>query len=106
AGERFGELPLYHAWRCDTLLSASELTALSCYPGVCVEIDASALALFFRFAYITAPRTIYKNVHQLLPASYLRTSGSGKEAAAVEYCALAEVAEKGRSAPFCGTSRV
>src|SRR5207237_9807639 len=67
--------------------------------------DTSALALFFRFAYIPAPRTIYKNVHKLLPASYLRISGSGKEAAAVEYWSLAEVAEKGRSAPFCGTSQ-
>ena len=105
ARDRFGEKPLYYAWRGDTLLFASELKALSCYPGVCAEIDTSALALFFRFAYIPAPRTIYKNVHKLLPASYLRISGSGKEAAAVEYWSLAEVAEKGRSAPFCGTSR-
>ena len=101
ARDRFGEKPLYYAWRGGTLL----LKALSCYPGVCAEIDTSALALFFRFAYIPAPRTIYKNVHKLLPASYLRISGSGKEAAAVEYWSLAEVAEKGRSAPFCGTSR-
>ena len=47
ARDRFGEKPLYYAWRIDKLVFASELKALSCYPGICAEIDTAALALYF-----------------------------------------------------------
>jgi asparagine synthase (glutamine-hydrolysing) len=105
ARDRFGEKPLYYAWHGCTLLFASELKALCCYPEACKEIDTSALAQFFRYAYVPAPRTIYKNVYKLPPATYLKISASVKDSTPVEYWSLRDVAEKGRAAPFRGSAQ-
>jgi asparagine synthase (glutamine-hydrolysing) len=69
ARDRAGEKPLYY-WRGNqTLVFGSEIKALFEYPGLSREIDREALAQFFFYGYIPAPRSIYAEIHKL-PAAH------------------------------------
>ena len=72
ARDRFGEKPLYYAWRGPTFLFGSELKALRAHPAFDAEIDRDALALYFRYACVPAPHSIYRGVAKLPPATMLR----------------------------------
>jgi asparagine synthase (glutamine-hydrolysing) len=66
ARDRAGIKPLY--WGVmpgGTFLFGSELKALRRHPSWRGEIDRDALALFMRFGYVPAPRTIYQGVFKL-----------------------------------------
>lgn len=65
ARDRLGEKPLYYGWSGTVFLFASELKAITAYPGFAAEIDRDALAQFIRFSYIPAPATIYRGIHKL-----------------------------------------
>lgn len=68
ARDRFGEKPLYYAMRGDALLFASELKALA---GVIKpSADDESVAAYFRYGFIPAPQTIYKNVYALEPGEW------------------------------------
>ena len=75
ARDRLGKKPLY--WRlADGRLSyGSELKALLADPTMPREIDREALALYLQYQYIPAPRTIFKGVFKLPPASVLVWEG-------------------------------
>jgi asparagine synthase (glutamine-hydrolysing) len=75
ARDRLGKKPLY--WRlADGRLSyGSELKALLADPTMPREIDREALALYLQYQYIPAPRTIFKGVYKLPPASVLVWAG-------------------------------
>jgi asparagine synthase (glutamine-hydrolysing) len=69
ARDRAGEKPLYY-WRGNqTLVFGSEIKALFEYPGLSRQIDREALAQFFFYGYIPAPRSIYAEI-QKLPAAH------------------------------------
>jgi asparagine synthase (glutamine-hydrolysing) len=74
--DRMGEKPLYYAAVNGSFVFASELKALRLFPGWKGEIDRDALTLFLRHSYVPGPRTIYRGVYKLPPASLLRLSGS------------------------------
>lgn len=67
ARDRFGEKPLYYGWQGETFLFGSELKALRRHPSFAGELDLESAALYFRFGYVPAPRTIYLGVHKLQP---------------------------------------
>ncbi|WP_297672424.1 asparagine synthetase B, partial [uncultured Desulfovibrio sp.] len=73
----FGIKPLLY--RTDGLFAFSSelppLAALACLPQP--GVDASALAQFFRYQYIAAPRTIYKDIRKLPPAHCMLVDFSG-----------------------------
>ncbi len=71
ARDRFGKKPLYYWSDGRRLLFGSELKALLADPAVPREIDPEAISLYLSFGYIPCPRTIFKNVFKLPPASYL-----------------------------------
>ncbi len=71
ARDRIGEKPLYFGVVRGRLAFGSELKALRSCPGWSGEIDRDALAQYMRFGCISAPRTIYRNVYKLPPASVL-----------------------------------
>jgi asparagine synthase (glutamine-hydrolysing) len=75
ARDRLGKKSLY--WRlADGRLSyGSELKALLADPTMPREIDREALALYLQYQYIPAPRTIFKGVYKLPPASILVWEG-------------------------------
>ncbi|MDR2151954.1 MAG: asparagine synthase (glutamine-hydrolyzing) [Helicobacteraceae bacterium] len=71
ARDRFGEKPLYYGFAGESFAFASELKALKAHPDFDDAIDRDALAAFVRRGYINAPRSIYKHVKKLPPATFL-----------------------------------
>jgi asparagine synthase (glutamine-hydrolysing) len=71
ARDRLGIKPLFYTVQHDTLVFASELTALMASGLVPASIDPAALDAYLEFLYIPAPDTIYKNVYKLRPGELL-----------------------------------
>lgn len=72
ARDRAGEKPLFYGWQRGTFLFASELKALTAYPGFERVIDRNAAAAMMRFGYVPAPMCIWQGVHKLPPAHLLQ----------------------------------
>jgi len=75
ARDRLGKKPLYYAalpqMRGGGLAFASELSALSVFPGVRDSVDSQAVSDYFAYQYIPFDRTIFSGVHKLPPAHSL-----------------------------------
>jgi asparagine synthase (glutamine-hydrolysing) len=74
--DRMGEKPLYWGWAGPTIVFGSELKALRQYPAFTNDICRDALALYMRFAYVPAPRSIYCGVYKLEPGCILTVEGA------------------------------
>jgi asparagine synthase (glutamine-hydrolysing) len=70
ARDRAGKKPLFYAMDGGTIRFASEVKAILA-SGVMGEMDASALPSLLVLGYTPAPRTMYRSVTQLPPASTL-----------------------------------
>lgn len=103
--DRFGKKPLYVGWVDGALVFASELKAFHCYPNFQAEINPDVLALYMKYGYVHAPYSIFKNVWQLLPASFLSLNLSKLDvnenlATKMKICwSLKNIVEEGRSNP-------
>lgn len=75
ARDRMGEKPLYWGWAGSSLVFGSELKALKSHPAFQSTTCPLALAQFFRFAYVPAPRSIYAGVFKLEPGCLLKVVG-------------------------------
>ncbi len=72
ARDRLGKKPLYYALLADGLvLFGSELKALVAYPGLPLELDATAIEDYFAYGYVPDPKSIYRAVRKLEPAHTL-----------------------------------
>ena len=71
AVDRMGIKPLYYLADDRGILFGSELRALLASGQVPRELDFEALAQYFTFGYIPAPRSIFRHVAKLLPGSCL-----------------------------------
>jgi asparagine synthase (glutamine-hydrolysing) len=69
--DRFGEKPLYFAFAANSLLFASDLSALKAHPDFVAQIEPEAVAALLRRNYIPAPLSIYRDCWKLLPGSML-----------------------------------
>ncbi|MBS1593837.1 MAG: asparagine synthase (glutamine-hydrolyzing) [Bacteroidetes bacterium] len=69
--DRFGIKPLYYRHDRSGLVFASELKAIMVDPQAPREIDFSAFADYFVYRYIPSPKTIWKGISKLAPATYL-----------------------------------
>lgn len=74
ARDRMGEKPLYFGVMGGTFIFGSELKALRQHPFWQGEIDRDALALYFRFQYVPAPHSIFRDVHKLRPGHFITVS--------------------------------
>ncbi len=72
--DRLGEKPLWYAALPDRLIFASEAKALLTHPRVSPEPDARSLTVYCTMGYIPAPRSAYRSVAKLAPASMLALS--------------------------------
>ena len=76
--DRLGIKPLYWARIGRTIAFASEIKAFFALPEFKPELDRGAAAAFFRTAYVPTPRSIYRNVAKLAPATTLAFRGTGE----------------------------
>ncbi|HXI54689.1 MAG TPA: asparagine synthase (glutamine-hydrolyzing) [Polyangia bacterium] len=80
ARDRFGEKPLYYAFRADGFVFASELAALLADEGTAATISPAALDEYLALQYVPSPRTIFHEI-QKLPAGHLLEVRCGQRAA-------------------------
>lgn len=71
ARDRMGVRPLYYTQRDGVLVFASEIKSLLAYPGLRAELDPRALDQCFTFWAPLAPRTAFKDIHELPPGHQL-----------------------------------
>lgn len=100
ARDRFGEKPLYYGRIGGTFLFGSELKALEAHPGFVGEVDRDALVAFLRFNYVPAPRSIWRGVSKLRPASIVEVPATGCAGPPRKYWNLTDVAIRGERAPI------
>jgi len=72
--DRIGEKPLYYGFNNGVFYFTSELKALRSSSDNSFEIDKNALSLYFKYGYIPAPHSIYKNIFKLKPGTFLTLS--------------------------------
>ena len=71
ARDRMGVRPLFYTNKDGVLYFASEIKALLKVPGVSAEIDPIALDQIFTLWAPIAPRTAFRDIHELEPASVM-----------------------------------
>ncbi len=79
--DRMGVKPLYYAFDGSHFWFGSELKALRAFSGWKPEIDRDALGEYLQYGYISAPRSIYRNVRKLLPGHWLELGEVGEPVA-------------------------
>jgi asparagine synthase (glutamine-hydrolysing) len=76
--DRLGVKPLFYASRAGKLIFASEMRAiLAAAPRLGRDLSPASAADFFTYGYVPAPRSIYADVHKLLPGHVL-AFGNGR----------------------------
>jgi asparagine synthase (glutamine-hydrolysing) len=88
ARDRVGIKPLVYAWDGKRLLFASELKGILEESGIPRELDQSALGDYLTYHYIPAPRTIFREIRKLPPASTLILPLDGGEPELSRYWSL------------------
>jgi asparagine synthase (glutamine-hydrolysing) len=79
ARDHFGIKPVVYYEGDDILSFASEIKALMVDPRVKAPLDAGALADYFEYGYVPAPKSILKNVKKLLPGHFIRLNVRRRE---------------------------
>lgn len=102
ARDRFGEKPLYYGTAGGAFLFASELKALAAHPAWSGAIDAGAIGLYLRFAYIPAPYTAFRGISKLPAGHYLTVDADGVPGQPISYWSPAERATAAAAEPFVG----
>ena len=101
ARDRMGEKPLYYGIINGCFLFGSELKALRAYPEFEANLDRTALSSMFRYDYIPAPRTIWKEISKLAAGHWLQVKGNGASIGeATPYWSLEECASFGAAHQF------
>jgi asparagine synthase (glutamine-hydrolysing) len=78
--DRMGVKPLYYAWNGRELWFGSELKALRAFEAWKPEIDRDALGEYLQYGYVSAPRSIYRDVKKLEPGHWLELGEVGEPA--------------------------
>ncbi|MFQ5953419.1 MAG: asparagine synthase (glutamine-hydrolyzing), partial [Candidatus Omnitrophota bacterium] len=65
--DRIGKKPLYYALKDSRIIFASEIKSILKHPAVSGDYDFQALYQYFGLKNISAPRTAYGDIKQLLP---------------------------------------
>ncbi|MFZ0737422.1 MAG: asparagine synthase (glutamine-hydrolyzing), partial [Candidatus Acidiferrales bacterium] len=94
ARDRVGKKPLFYAADGKRIVFGSELKAILAANGLSREIDGEAVADYFSFGYIPAPKTIYRAARKLKPGHYLVASASGIRETQYWDISFAEVEER------------
>lgn len=71
ARDRFGKKPLYYCYKGNIFIFSSELKAILANPSIAREIDPESVSNYLSFLYIPPPKTIFRGINKLEPATYL-----------------------------------
>jgi asparagine synthase (glutamine-hydrolysing) len=77
ARDRVGKKPLFYFCDGSRIAFASEIKAILELPNVSRDIDPEAVADYFSFLYIPAPKSILKSIRKVLPGHYCVASDKG-----------------------------
>ncbi len=107
ARDRLGEKPLYYGVFNKTFIFGSEIKALIAHPASKRRLDRRALSLYFRYAYIPAPFSIFEGIRKLQPGRILEvqiknTSFEMKEDI---YWSSLEAVSNALASPFAGSEQ-
>lgn len=86
--DRVGEKPLYYSMYNGELFFSSELKSFKKSKCVNLEVDTEAVSQYFSSTYIPQPRTIYKHIKKLEPATILRFNLRNKSISSKNYWKL------------------
>jgi asparagine synthase (glutamine-hydrolysing) len=78
ARDAFGKKPLYYAVDGRRLVFGSEIKALLA-AGVPAAMNDEALGEYLAFGYVPTPRTLFRGIHRLPPASWLVADANGAQ---------------------------
>jgi asparagine synthase (glutamine-hydrolysing) len=102
--DRIGKKPLYVYREPGLVTFGSELKALIAGPSFDRVIDGEALASYFRYLYVPAPRSIFRSAIKLLPAHILTVSDPALPLPAPRpYWSLHDTVRAGLENPWTGT---
>jgi len=76
--DRMGIKPLHYSITDNTIVFASEIKSILEYPEIRKKISPISLYNYFTFEFISAPRTVYKGVHKILPGEMLIITQNGE----------------------------
>ncbi len=79
--DRMGVKPLYYAFDGSHFWFGSELKALRAFAEWQPRIDTDALGEYLQYGYISAPRSIYRDVRKLMPGHWLELGEVGEPVA-------------------------
>jgi len=102
--DRLGEKPLYYGWCGSTFVFGSELKALRAHPDFSSSVDCESLFDYLRYNCIPAPRSIYKGIFKVPPATLLslKSTCSTPQTESTCYWSAKESALHGIANPFQG----
>src|SRR2546425_10353986 len=102
--DRIGKKPLYVYREPGLITFGSELKALVAGPSFDRSIDRAALASYFRYLYVPAPKSIFQRAIKLPPGHILTVSDPKLALPPPQpYWSLREVALTGLAKPFTGS---
>ena len=104
ARDRVGEKPLYYGFvRKDKFVFASDLNSIVALDGFDNEINSDVLEDYFRYGYIAAPYSIYRDIAKLEPGKILKIKSPFNKYEISAYWSMKDVALAGQNAPFTGS---
>ena len=83
--DRAGVKPLHFYHKDGYLIFASELKSIYTYSEFKKDINEDAVTLFFKYGYIRAPHTIFKNTFKVLPGHYVKIDLADKKVETIKY---------------------
>ena len=93
--DRLGIKPLYWGFQQGVLFFGSQIKSFTAHPVWAPTVDKDALASYFRFNYVPAPLSIYKDLHKLSPGTLL-TVDLSKNVHETRFWNYQEIAKQGR----------
>lgn len=104
ARDRVGEKPLYYGFvRKDKFVFASDLNSIAALDGFDNGINSDVLEDYFRYGYIAAPYSIYRDIAKLEPGKILKIKSPFNKYEISTYWSMKDVALAGQNAPFTGS---
>jgi asparagine synthase (glutamine-hydrolysing) len=97
--DHLGVKPLYFGVHDGTLMFGSSLKALFAHPAFRARIDSAALAAYMRYCYVPEPRSIFRDVSKVSPATIV-TFDASLRGAVTRYWDVTERARAGTRDPF------